>query len=98
MKKVTRISVEQCCIQYEIETSFVYLLDQHGLVKLSRSGKNTFIDFEELSNLEKYIHLHYELEINMEGMEAISHLLDRVEKLQQQIKGLQKEMRSSLHN
>lgn len=92
MKKDNRITVEQCCIYYEIETSFVHKLDQHGLIKLSHSGKKAFIDFTELHSLEKYMHLHYDLDINMEGMEAIAHLLDRVENLQLQVKGLKNEL------
>jgi len=92
MKKDNRITVEQCCVYYEIETTFVHQLDEYGLIKLSRSGKKAFIDFTQLNDLEKYMHLHYDLEINMEGMEAIAHLLDRVENLQQQIKGLKKEL------
>ena len=32
------------------------------------------IDFEQLADIEKYIHLYYDLDINMEGLEAIMHL------------------------
>lgn len=46
------------------------------------------IDFEQLADIEKYIHLYYDLDINMEGLEAIMHLLNRVQHLQHQIKRL----------
>lgn len=92
MKKADKISIEQCCIYYEIETSFVQQLDDFGLIELSRSGKKTFIDFGQLSDLEKYMHLHYDLNINMEGMEAIKHLLTRVQGLQKEIVKLQREL------
>ncbi len=92
MKKADRISVEQCCVYYEIETNFVHDLDHFGLIELSRLGKKAFIDFEQLTDLEKYMHLHYDLNINMEGMEAIKHLLNRVKGLQKEIKKLQGEL------
>lgn len=92
MEKENRIAVEQCCSYYSIELSFVQQLDEHGLIELSRSGKETFIAFEQLPNLEKYIRLHYELEINMAGIEAVTHLLSRVQDLQQELKRLQGEM------
>jgi hypothetical protein len=31
------------------------------------------------------VHLHYDLDINIEGIEAISHLLDRVDNLQREL-------------
>lgn len=92
MEKLKRISVEQCCIYYKIETSFVQKLDEYGLIELTRSGKKAFIAYEQLTHLEKYMHLHYDLDINMEGMEAIKHLLNRVQSLQQEIKRLQGEL------
>lgn len=91
MEKAGKISVEQCCIYYEIDTGFVQQLSQYGLIELSLSGTNAFIDFDQLTDLEKYVHLHYDLNINMEGIEAITHLLARVEKLQKEIKKLQGE-------
>lgn len=88
MEKAEKIPVDQCCIHYQIEASFVEALDEHGLINLSRSGKKVFIGYEQLPDLEKYMHLHYDLEINMEGMEAIRHLLNRMLDLQLEIKRL----------
>ncbi len=89
MEKAKKISIEQCCIHYRIETSFVQQLNEHGLIKLSRTGKKTFIAYEQLDDLEKYIRLHYDLEINMAGLETIRHLLHRMQQLQGEIKRLQ---------
>lgn len=76
---------------YNIEVSFVQKLDEHGLIKLDRSGETILIAFEQLSDLEKYVHLHYELEINLEGLETIKYLLARVNELQQEVKRLKGE-------
>lgn len=92
MERSKKISVEQCSIYYQIDTTFVQQLDEHGLLKLSRSGKKAFITYEQLPDLEKFIRLHYDMEINLEGIEAITHLLKRVQHLQQEIKRLEKEL------
>ncbi len=92
MERSKKISVEQCSIYYQIETTFVQQLDEHGLLKLSRSGKKAFITYEQLPDLEKFIRLHYDMEINLEGIEAITHLLNRMQHLQQEIKRLEKEL------
>ncbi len=89
MESIKKISVEECCIYYRIEASFMQELDDRGLIKLSRSGKAKFIAHDQLPDLEKYMRLHYELEINMAGMEAIGHLLNRMKHLQQEVRKLQ---------
>jgi predicted lipoprotein len=38
------------------------------------------------------VRLHYELDINLEGIETIFHLLDRIEALQQEMRDLQKKI------
>ncbi|MFA6277272.1 MAG: chaperone modulator CbpM [Pedobacter sp.] len=89
IEKAKRISVEDCCVYYSIETTFVHQLDEHGLIELSRSGKKTYINYEQLPDLERYMRLHYDLEINMAGIETIRHLLNRMQELQQKLKNLQ---------
>ena len=89
MEKSKKISVEQYCIYYSIEASFVYQLDEYGLIKLLGMGKKKFIAYEHLEAIERYSRLHYDLEINIQGIEAIEHLLGRIKKLQQQMNKLQ---------
>lgn len=92
MAKSNKISVTECCTYYRIDARFVQQLDEYGLIELNRSGKQTFISHTQLPDLEKYIRLHYELEINMPGMEAISHLLRRMNSLQAEVKRLQNQL------
>lgn len=89
------ISVAECCVHYSIETTFVMQLDEYGLIELDHSGQSAFIAYEQLPELEKYMHLHYDLDINMEGLEAIRHLLQRMQQLQQELKRLENELGNS---
>lgn len=92
MEKPEKITVTQCCVYYQIEASFIHELDEHGLVAILRSEEENYIAYEELTNLERYMHLHYDLDINMEGMEAIKHLLQRMQALQGEVKQLRKQL------
>jgi hypothetical protein len=47
-----------------------------------------FLPLTELERLEKIVRLHFELDINLEGIETISHLLDRMEEMQRDIQRL----------
>ena len=88
MENRTNITIEEWCNYYSVETSFVRSLNEHGLIELIQVNETYAIDYEHLSLLEKYMHLHYDLDVNMEGIEVISHLLQRVEGLQHQLKAL----------
>jgi hypothetical protein len=96
MDKIMSISVEECCVHYSIETTFVLQLDEHGLIELDRSGQQVHIAYEQLPDLEKYMQLHYELNINMEGLEAIKHLLCRMQHLQQEVRRLENELNKGI--
>jgi len=82
------ISTAEFCTHYKVEYSFIDSLDRYGLIKITRINENAFIDIDKLTELEKLVRLHYDLEINLEGIEAITYLLNRVKTLQDEIVGL----------
>jgi len=87
-EQINSISVEQCCSYYSIEVAFIRSLNEHGLIELTQQEEHYFIGFEQLADLEKYMHMHYDLEINMEGLETIAHLLNKVQALQTEVRTL----------
>ena len=86
------VLAEECCSYYNIDFSFIRLLDEHGLISLSKAEDQLYIHHDQLPDLEKYMHLHYDLNINLEGLEAISHLLERIHTLQREMRQLQNRM------
>jgi hypothetical protein len=88
MNQAHLISTEEFCTHYKVEYSFIDSLDRYGLIEITRINENAFIDTDKLSELEKLVRLHYDLEINVEGIEAITYLLNRVNNLQQEINSL----------
>ena len=83
------ISVEDYCSYYRIETDFIHRLQQHGLLTLQTEDQKSFLVYDDLPVIEKYIHLHYDLDINIAGIEAIHHLLHRIGDMQQRLTLLQ---------
>ncbi len=88
MKKENLISVNEFCVSHNIEDSFINALQQTGLIKITFIENNPFFDVAQLQQVEKYICFHYELDINLEGIETISYLLQQIESLQEEIIGL----------
>jgi hypothetical protein len=79
------IPLDQICDSYEIEVAFVQGLESFGLVQIVHESTGDCIDRESLADIERMIRLHYDLEINMAGLEAIHHLLERVREMQREI-------------
>ena len=76
------ISVDEFCRHYGIDSAFVHALNEYGLTEITVIENTPYISEKKIRDIERMIRLHYDLDINMEGIEAISHLLDRVEYLQ----------------
>ena len=85
MQNERLIHAALCCRHYNVELSFIQSLHQYGFIHIVSVNSTEFIDMDELHALEKFIRLHYELDINMQGIEAINFLLDRVQNMQQEI-------------
>ena len=46
----------------------------------------------ELPNVERYSRMYYDLSINMEGIDAIHHMLERMEGMRREIASLRKQL------
>lgn len=82
------IATTDICTYHEVEYTFINSLSEAGLVKLKVVNKTTYLPGSELQKLERMIRLHNELEINVAGIEAITHLLERVEQMQEEMRRL----------
>lgn len=79
------IPANEFCTLYNIEYSFISSLQQYGLIHVTTIQEAGFIPISEIHTLEKLVRLHYDLKINLEGIEAITHLLQKVEHMQDEI-------------
>lgn len=77
------VAVEEFCENHNIEISFIISLQQFGLIEITTIKKASFIDAEQLEQLEKFVRFYYDLNINLEGIETIAHMLQRIKTLQE---------------
>lgn len=82
------ISTDDFCSHYKVEYSFITSLQQNGLIEITTIDQHSFIDHDHLINIERLVRLHYDLDINLEGIEAITYLLNRVKNMQDEIVAL----------
>lgn len=93
MEKQDLISADEVCSHYHVEYAFINELRERGLIEVTTIQETHCIASERLSDLERFIRLHYDMDINLEGIEAISHLLHRVEDMQRQLNQLHNRLR-----
>lgn len=79
------ILVEQFCTFHNVTFSFVNDLQEYGLLEIITEDNHQFIEEEQLTKLEKMTRMHYDLDINIEGIEVIQNLLDKIENLQSEL-------------
>ena len=79
------IAAEVYCEHYQIDYSFIIALEQFGLLSTAVIEDKMYLQPEQLPDLEKYTRLHYDLNINLEGIETITHLLNHVQHLQKEM-------------
>jgi MerR HTH family regulatory protein len=87
------IPANHFCMQHNIESSFISMLHDNGLIEILKIEESAFIQEDNLPEIEKMMRLHYDLDINVEGIEAIIHLLRRIEDLQVEIVSLKNKLR-----
>lgn len=93
MEKDELMPVEEFCAHYQVEYSFLTALEESGLIVLTNYEEKGYLPQSEIPELEKLSRLHYELDINLEGIEAIAHLLKKHKALQEQIHTLEERVR-----
>ncbi|HLK28319.1 MAG TPA: chaperone modulator CbpM [Puia sp.] len=79
------ISVTEFCESHHLQFGFIESLQQYGLIEMTTVEQTSFVHDSELPKLEQFARLHHELDINFEGMEAITHLLQRMDEMHHEI-------------
>lgn len=87
------ITAKEFCIHHNVELTFIQSLGESGLVEIIKTEEEICVPVQQLPQLEKMVRLYYEMDINMEGIETITHLLNRMNEMQQEIVQLQNRLK-----
>ena len=93
MQTENLIAIDVFCFNHNIDISFVSSLQKNGLIEIITIKEAGFIDADQLQRLEKFVRFYYELDINLEGIETITHLLQRIISMQDENIGLRNKLR-----
>jgi len=93
MIKNSLISANDFCTYHQVEYTFIHSLSEAGLVEITLVDQTEYIPETQLQKLERMVRLHNELDINLAGIEAISHLLNRMEWIHEEMRRLRNRLR-----
>lgn len=89
-----RISREELVKIYNIEITFFDSLEEAGLLKTVTENEVKYLLYDELELFERFANWHYDLDVNLPGVEVIHHLLQKMEKLTEENRRLLQHMGS----
>ncbi|KGL62488.1 chaperone modulator CbpM [Polaribacter sp. Hel1_85] len=93
METQNLISIQQFCEHYSIPTAFINELKEYELVEVIVAENNDYLKITQITEVEKMIRLHYDLNINLEGVDVIYNLLNEVDSLKKEITHLQNKLK-----
>ena len=98
METKSLIQIEQLCTNCNIDQSFVLSLHELGHIEVIEEQNGYFIKDSQIKSLETLIYFHTQLDINLEGVDAIAHLLKKVDSLQNELMQLNSQLKFYLES
>ncbi len=93
MNKEKLIPIEQLSIHYEIEMSLFYELQDFDIIEILSVEDSNFIHEDKVSVIEKVVRMQKDLNINLEGVDAVLNLLDKINDLQTELNVVKNRLR-----
>ncbi|MFV0590017.1 MAG: chaperone modulator CbpM [Draconibacterium sp.] len=87
------VSIKQVKIHHNLDDGFMERVESCQLIEFVFKESEKFMYVEQLPVLEQIIRLHFDLQVNMEGIDVITQMLKRMDKLQQTIQHLENRLR-----
>ena len=86
------ILIEEYCKNSRIESSFVSLLINEGLIDVQVANGQMYLYESQLAELDRFANLYYDLSVNVEGIDIIHNLLKKMENMEKELYILRKRL------
>lgn len=88
MNRAELIPAREFCTHHKISHTVITQLYDAGVIELTILEEESYIHQEYIGDVERLVRMHTDLDINIEGLEAIANLLHQVKQLQTDVKEL----------
>jgi hypothetical protein len=94
----TLFRVIDICRTNNIERTFVHELHNNGLIEIIVQEEQEFLEEEQVYHVERFSTWHYELDLNVQGIEVVSNLIDKIDELQRELRSLKVENKGGIED
>jgi uncharacterized membrane protein YjjP (DUF1212 family) len=93
MNEEKLIQINQLCEHYQVEMSLFSELQDFGIIEIVTVENSYFIHENKISTVEKVVRIQKDLNINMEGVDTVLNLLDKIDNLQVELTTVKNRLR-----
>ncbi len=79
------IPINTLCQHYKVEISFFNTLDENGLIDIEFVDNVQYVHKESIYEIEKIVRMHKDLDVNIEGIDVVLNLLQKIDALQSEL-------------
>lgn len=87
------IPVNTLCIHYKVELSFFDNLNAIGLIEIQTVEETQYVHQDSIYDIEKMIRMHQDLDVNIEGIDVVLNLLQKIDALKKEIHTVRNRLR-----
>lgn len=87
------VQLMHLCDLYHTEINFFTQLDDMGLIEIVSMENELYVHQDKLHQVDRIIRIHRELNVNIEGVDVVFNLLEKVDKLQIELEKMQSRLR-----
>ncbi len=82
------ISVSKFCVNYDIPQQFIDSLSKYDLVEIIEVETTKHIHIDDINRIERLMRIHFDLDVNFEGLDIINNLIEQINTLQDEVSRL----------
>lgn len=87
------ISIQKVIVHHNLDEQFIESIESFQLIEIVVKDTDKYVYVEQLPTLEKIIRLYYDLEVNMQGIDVINNMLDRMDMMRKTIQQLENKLK-----
>lgn len=85
MSKENFIPLHKLCELYQVEMSFFSNLSEVGLIQITTIEQSLYVDQDKINDIEKMIRIYHDLDLNIEGIDIVFNLLQKITDLENEL-------------
>jgi len=85
MQATNLIPLNKLCASYQVEISFFDELHEVGLIEITIIEQQPYLHQDSITDIEKIMRIHHDLQLNVEAIDVVFNLLNKVTILENEL-------------